>query len=44
MGKKSLWEVRKVKKTTKIVSALLVLVLMMAQIVCVNAAGTPSFS
>lgn len=45
MGKKSLWEVRKVKKTTKIVSALLVLVLMMAQIVCVNAATkTPSFS
>lgn len=40
MGKKSLWEVRKVKKTTKIVSALLVLVLMMAQIVCVNAATT----
>ena len=44
MGMKALWEVRKVKKSAKIVSALLVLVLMMAQIVCVNAAGTPSFS
>lgn len=42
---KTLWEVRKVKKTAKIVSALLVLVLVMAQIVCVNAAAkTPNFS
>ena len=45
MVKKSQWEVRKVKKTAKIVSALLVLVLLMAQVVCISAAEkTPRFS